>query len=82
MFAFPGLDPVDGQQEIGVFLYVGGDVDDTGRADELARRDSIRGIIWQVFAGDPVDWRIEVRSSMLAQADHIPVPGWPSAVVV
>src|SRR5260370_33768370 len=82
MFAFPLFDTFDGQQEIGRLFHVGSYVDHTGRANELAWWDGIRCIVGQVFAGDPVDWRVEVCTGMLAQVHHVPVPGRPAAVVV
>src|SRR6266849_5793278 len=81
MFAFPRFDTLDGQQEIRRLLHIGCDINYTGGADELARRDGIGGVVWQVFTGDPVDRRVEMRTCVLAQVHDVPVPGWPATII-
>src|SRR6266550_4302061 len=69
MFLFPGFNTVNGEQEVGGLLDIGGNIDNAGRADKFSWRDSIGGVVGQVFASDPVDGCIEVGTSMLTQRD-------------
>ena len=82
VFLFPGFDTVNGEQEVGGLLDIGGNVDNAGRADKFSWRDSIGGVVGQVFAGDPVDGGIEVGAGMLAQRDDVPVPRRATIIVV
>src|SRR5579885_2437807 len=77
----PRLHIFDAQQEILGLLYLRGCINDAGGADKFARRDRVGGIIGQIFASYPVDWRVEVRPGMLAHIDNIPVPAGAALIV-
>src|SRR5712691_2500440 len=81
MLALPLLDALYGQQEVCILRYIGGYIDDAGRTYKLAHRNGVGGIVRQIFTCDPVDRRVEVRAGMLAQVQHIPVPGRATSVV-
>src|ERR1700742_1482115 len=75
-----GVEVRGGQQVAVVGLDLGGLVDDDGGADQLRRRD--RGDVDAVFAGDPMDRRVEVGAGVLAELEDAPGPGGAKVVVV
>src|SRR5437660_802903 len=81
MLALPLLNTIDAQQEILGLLYLGGCVDNTAGADKFARRNRIGGIVGQILAGHPVNWRVEVRPRVLAHIDNIPIPAGAALIV-
>ena len=67
VLGFPGLDVIDGEEEVvigGGFLRTVYDID---RADEILRRNGVGGAVRVVLAGDPVLRRVEMRARMLTQ---------------
>ena len=77
----PLLDKGDGQREIRIGRALLGAIDHGSRRDELRDVDRIDCVIRQILAGNPVDRRVEVRSSMLAETNVVPVPSRPAFVV-
>ncbi len=62
-------------------LRLGAAIDDAGRRDEMLDRQRVDRIVRQVAPGNPVNWRVEMRAGVLAEADIIPVPGRAAIVV-
>ncbi len=80
MLGFPGLDVVDGEQEVRVGRGLLGEVEHVDRADELLDGERVGRAVGIVLAGYPVDRRVEMRAGMLAELQ--PVPGPPGTVLV
>src|SRR5215472_16891420 len=81
VLALPGLDMRDFKQKSRGFFNLGGDIDDTGRPDKTAYRYGVGGVIGQVFARNPVHRSVKMRAGVLAQIEHIPVPGRSTLVI-
>ena len=82
MLLLPSLDVRNSEHEI---LILGGfarAIDHAGASDEIARIDRIDGVVGPVAAGNPMDWRIEMRTRMLAATEVVPVPFSAATLVV
>src|SRR6266540_4104842 len=79
MFALPGPDVVDLEQEVRVLRGVLREIQHGSRPDQPTRRR--RCDVLAVLAGDPVPGRIEVRARVLAGTEVVPVPGRTAFVV-
>src|SRR5262249_13671602 len=78
---FPLFYALDGEQEVRVFLNVGANVDNTGRADEFPRTYLVNTVFRQVFSAYPMNGCIKMRPCMLAGLKAVPIPG-RSAVII
>src|SRR5437879_12812494 len=75
MLLLPVLYIFNAEQEIGALADLPGDIDDAGGRDKVAWLNGISRVIGEILACDPVDRGIEVRPSVLAQIEDVPVPG-------
>src|SRR5258708_4216722 len=78
---FPFADMRGGQEKIRIFLHVFRYVNDAGGADKLFRGDAVHGGVRQILAANPVHGCIEMRSSVLAGFEGVPIPEGTAAVV-
>src|SRR5687767_12368963 len=74
VLALPCRDMLRHEQEVLVLRHLVRYVDHAGGTDEFDNRDRVRSIVRQVLAGDPMDWCVEMRPSVLAHVNRIPVP--------
>ncbi len=81
MAAFPFLHHAPRQQKIRALAHLARYVDDARRADEAFHGDVVRRIVRVVFARDPVDGCVEMRTGMLPATDVVPIPGGAARVV-
>lgn len=66
VLALPGFDMFNLQEKVLGSLDFGGDIDHTGGPDKSGDGNGVGGVIAQVFAGNPVHRRIEMRARVLA----------------
>ena len=79
MLGLPAADVVDLDQEVGVSVGLGGEVEYRCRTDQSARGH--RRDVGAVLAADPVVRCVEVRAGVLAGTEVVPVPSRPAVVV-
>jgi len=79
VLGLPGLDVLDGQQEVRVVGALPALVDDDSRRDQLAGGDL--GDVDAFPARHPVDGSVEMGADVLARRDVVPVPAGPPVVV-
>ena len=75
----PLHDVIGLQQEVRVGRRLRAEIQHDGRRDQAGHR--YLGDILAVAAADPVHWRVEMGTGVLAGADVVPVPGRPALVV-
>ena len=74
MFGLPSLYMVDGQQEVGVFGAIGGEIQHVDRGDKALHGQGIGVAIGIVAAGDPVMRGVEMRAGMFTDLQPVPRP--------
>src|SRR4051812_17942109 len=78
----PSLEVLWRQQIVRVRLDVTRDVDDACWSHEPTRLDRVAAVVRQIFAGDPVHRRVEMRTGVLSHVDRVPVPRGAFVVVL
>ncbi len=81
MREFPFPDMRGGQEKIRIFLDVFRYVNDARRADKFFRGDAVHGRVRQILTANPVNGSIEMRSSVLAGFEGVPIPEGTAVVV-
>ena len=82
MLFLPSFDPRHREYEVLIGGGFARAIDHAGAGDEIAWIDGVDRVVGPVAAGDPMDWRIEMRSRVLAATEVVPVPFAAAAFVV
>ncbi len=71
MVCFKSLDVFDVQEEIGVSIRLRGYVDNHPRSQQALGGDASN--VFEMTSREPVDWRVEMGSDVLAHFKRVPV---------